>query len=169
MTMVGLFWITEDSVHIGAEPVGEGTGVRLTEDGVRTLGIEQGRTWAWHQVHHIAVSDVPVRSAARRLAAMAFGALFVALTGDGELPPVYTVHLTTDDGVAEVSVAATVTGGMYTPAEHAMSCALLERLADGRTPVGELLAWRRGRAGGATPGREEREALLRRWTGGAQR
>ncbi|MFD7702789.1 hypothetical protein [Streptomyces caelestis] len=165
MAMVGLFWITEDCVYVGAEPVGAATGVRLTEDGVEALGLGQGRSWSWSQVRRIEVRDVAMRSAARRLVSMAFDNLVVAVTGDGELPPSYTVRVDATDGLVEVSVASAVAGGIYTPTEYELSCALLTRLVDGGTAVGELLAWRRAHAARTTPSREEREALLRKWTG----
>ncbi|WP_338775878.1 hypothetical protein [Streptomyces sp. DG1A-41] len=38
MAMVGLFWFGEDSVYVGAEPGRTASGVRLSEDGVETLG-----------------------------------------------------------------------------------------------------------------------------------
>ncbi len=164
MALVGLFWITEDCVYVGAEPVGAATGVRLTEDGVKTLGLDQGRSWTWSQVRRIEVRDVAVRSTARRLVSVALDSLLVAVTGDGELPASYTVCVDATDGPVEVSVASAVAGGIYSPVEYELSCALLTRLADGGTAVGELLAWRRDHATDSTPSREEREALLRKWT-----
>ncbi|GGT17945.1 MULTISPECIES: hypothetical protein [Streptomyces] len=165
MALVGLFWITEDCVYVGAEPVGAATGVRLTEDGVEALGLGRGESWRWDRVRRIEVRDVAVRSAARRLVSVAFDNLMVMVTGDGELPPAFTVCVDAADGPVEVSVVSAVTGGVYTPAEYELSRALLTRLTDGSTPVGELLAWRRDHGTGGTPSRAEREALLRKWTG----
>lgn len=35
VAMIGLFWITKESVYVGAEPEGYGRGVRLTPRGFR--------------------------------------------------------------------------------------------------------------------------------------
>ncbi|MER5517215.1 hypothetical protein [Streptomyces sp. NPDC002763] len=165
MAVVGLFWITEDAVYLGAEPVGTASGVRLTEDGVEALGIDHGTYRSWSEVRRIDVRDVPVRSAGRRLVSMAIDSLLVAVTGDGELPPAYTVRVETAEDTVEVSVLSAVAGGIYQPVEYDLSRTLLARLADGGTTVADLLAWRRDHADG-TPPREEREALLRKWADG---
>ncbi|MGW7410435.1 hypothetical protein ACWGI9_43375 [Streptomyces sp. NPDC054833] len=166
MAMVGLFWITEDCVYVGTEPVGTASAVRLTEHGVEALGVDHGRSWSWSEVRRIEVRDVAVRSAARRFASVAFDSLVVLVTGDGVLPPAYTVRVeTVADDTVDVSVFSAVTGGIYTPEEYDLSRTLLERLTDGRTPLTDLLAWRRDHPAESTPPREEREALLRKWTG----
>ncbi|AQS68562.1 hypothetical protein [Streptomyces pactum] len=165
MAMVGLFWITEDCVYVGAEPTGTASGVRLTKDGVETLGLGQGRFWAWDEVRGIDVRDVAVRSAARRLASMAFDSLVVLVTGDGEHPPAFTVRVETEhDGPVETDVLAAVPGGIHTPDEYDLSRALLTRLAAGATPVEDLLTWRRDEPEDVAPTRDERLALLRQWT-----
>ncbi|CCK32244.1 hypothetical protein BN159_7865 [Streptomyces davaonensis JCM 4913] len=165
MAMVGLFWITEDSVYIGAEPVGTAAGVRLSKDGVETLGIEHAGSWSWEEVRRIEAADVAVRSASRRWVSQAFDAAVVALTGDGEMPPAFTVRIDTGAEPVEVSVLSAIAGGIYGPVEYELSRTLLNRLVDGRTDLDELLAWRRDRAGDANPGREEREALMLKWIG----
>ncbi|MEU7402764.1 MULTISPECIES: hypothetical protein [unclassified Streptomyces] len=166
MTMVGLFWITEDCVYVGAEPTGTAPGARLTEDGVEILGLGQGgRSWTWDEVTGLDVRDVAVRSAARRLASMAFDSVLVLITGDGELPPAFTVRVETEhEGAVEANVLAAVTGGIHTPDEYALSRTLLTRLADGTTPVGELTDWRRDEPDDVAPTRDQRLALLRQWT-----
>ncbi|WP_255308424.1 hypothetical protein [Streptomyces marincola] len=163
--MVGLFWITEDSVYLGAEPAGTASGVRLTEEGVETLGAGREAFWSWPEVERIDVRDVPVRSAPRRLVSMALGTLYSAVTGDGEHPPAWTVRVETADGAAEVEVHAAVAGGTYTPAEYVLSRTVLGRLASGGTTVGDLVAWRLDRPTGDSPPRGAREALLRTWAG----
>ncbi|MFE1358807.1 hypothetical protein [Streptomyces harbinensis] len=168
MAMVGLFWITEDSVYLGAEPVGEGTGVRLTTEGVETLEDERDRSWGWGEVRGIEVRGVPVRSAARRVVSMTFGTLYAALTGDRELPSTFTACVETSDGTAEVCVFTAVTGGIYTPEEYELSRALLGRLTDGGVTVADMIAWRREWDSDETPQREEREALLRFWAEGPE-
>ncbi|CAM5335554.1 hypothetical protein SVIOM74S_06261 [Streptomyces violarus] len=60
---------------------------------------------------------------------------------------------------------AAVAGGIYLPSEYELSVTLLQRLADGGTDIGDLLAWGRDHAAEGTPPHEEREALLRKWAG----
>jgi hypothetical protein len=163
MAMVGLFWISEDAVHVGAEPVGTASGVRLTRTGVEAVGLGHGTSWTWQEVRRLDVRDVAVRSSVRRLAAVAWDSVTVLLSGGGELPPAFTVDVGTADGTTEVSVLAPVAGGIYTPDEYGLSRTLLARLTDGTADVAELLAWRREQPDGTTPRREEREALLRKW------
>ncbi|TDC62127.1 hypothetical protein [Streptomyces hainanensis] len=163
MAMVGLFWITEDSVYLGARPVGGASGVRLTEGGVEALGDDHGTSWSWPEVRRIDVRDVAVRSAARRFLSMTFETVYAAISGDGELPPHFTVRVETADDAGEVDVTSAVAGGIYTTGEYELSRALLDRLADGGATVRDLLAWRHDHASGDTPPREEREALLRKW------
>ncbi|CAL9365583.1 hypothetical protein [Streptomyces sp. enrichment culture] len=165
MAMVGLFWIGEDSVHVGAEPAGAASGVRLTEDGVTVVGVDGGRFWTWDEVVRIETHDVPVRSGVRRLASMAFDAALVAVTGDGEQPPAFTVEVATAGETVLADAHAAVTGGIYLPSEYELSTALLRRLAEGQADVADLLAWGREHAAEGTPAREEREALLRKWAG----
>ncbi|MGW7278340.1 hypothetical protein ACWGIV_08540 [Streptomyces sp. NPDC054844] len=166
MAMVGLFWITEDHVYVGAEPTGTAPGVRLTKDGVETLGSDQGgRFWSWGLVGGIDVQDVAVRSTARRLASMAFDSLVVLVTGDGEHPPAFTVRVeTANDGPIEATALAAAPGGIHTPDEHALSRTLLTRLTTGDTPVENLLTWRRDEPADVAPTRDEQLALLRHWT-----
>ncbi|MGI5460535.1 hypothetical protein ACQEWB_46685 [Streptomyces sp. CA-249302] len=165
MAMVGLFWITEDRVYVGAEPVGTAAGVRLTEHGVETLGVEHGSSWGWDEVRRIEATDVAVRSSARRLASLALDSVLVLVSGDGVLPPAFTVRVDTTDGTEEVSVSSVVVGGIYTPDEHELSRVLLDRITDRGEPLDDLLAWGRAHATEGTPRREEREALLRKWAG----
>ncbi|MET9355226.1 hypothetical protein ABZY14_19910 [Streptomyces sp. NPDC006617] len=169
MAMVGLFWITEGCVYVGAKPAGAAPGVRLTEGGLEILGQEQGRrAWAWDEVRGLDVRDVAVRSPARRLASMAFDSVVVLFTGDGEHPPAFTVLVETEsDGTVEANVLAAVTGGIHTPDEYDLSRTLLTRLADGTTTVGELLGWRRDEPEDVAPTKEQRLALLRGWTAAA--
>ncbi|MFJ7767846.1 hypothetical protein ACIQ1J_05355 [Streptomyces sp. NPDC097107] len=166
MAMVGLFWITEDHVYVGAEPTGAAPGVRLTKDGVETLGPDQGgRSWSWDLVGGIDVQDVAVRSTARRLASVAFDSLVVLVTGDGEHPPAFTVRVETEnDGPIEATALAAAPGGIHTPDEHALSRTLLTRLTTGDTPVESLLTWRRDEPADVAPTRDEQLALLRHWT-----
>ena len=52
--------------------------------------------------------------------------------------------------------------GGYVPSEYELSVALLERFVERAADVGELAEWGRAHAGERAPGREEREALLRK-------
>ncbi|KOT92814.1 hypothetical protein ACUJ8N_12135 [Streptomyces sp. ESR1.13] len=166
MAMVGLFWITEDCVYMGAEPTGTAAGVRLTGEGVEILGHEQGgRSWGWGEVRGLDVRDVAVRSARRRLASMAFDSVVALITGDGEQPPYFTVRVETEaDGTIEANALIAVTGGIHTPDEYELSRTLLARLADGTATVGELVAWRREEPEDVAPTRDQQVALLRGWT-----
>ncbi|MGW5639634.1 hypothetical protein [Streptomyces sp. NPDC003832] len=164
MAMVGLFWITEDSVYVGAEPAGTASGVRLSKDGVEALGIEHGTRWGWEEVRRIEVADVAVRPPARRWASQTFDAVATALTGMGDQPPAFTVRISTAAGTVEVTAHTAVAGGIYGPVEYELSRTLLNRLVDGRADLDELLLWRRDRDGDANPGREEREALMLGWS-----
>lgn len=166
MAMVGLFWITEGCVYLGAKPAGAAPGVRLTGDGVEILGDGQGgRSWGWGEVRGLDVRDVAVRSAGRRLASMAFDSVVVLFTGDGEHPPLFTVCVETEgDGTVEASAPAAVAGGIHTPDEYDLSRTLLGRLVDGTTTVGELVGWRRDEPEDVAPTKEQRLALLRQWT-----
>ncbi|MBD0419413.1 hypothetical protein H0H10_09610 [Streptomyces sp. TRM S81-3] len=163
MAMVGLFWITEDCVYVGAEPTGTAPGVRLTEDGAETVGLDRAGAWGWDEIHGIDVRDVAVRAGVRRLASMAFDSLTAFVTGDGELPPAFTVRLETAGGTVEAVALAAVPGGIYPPEEYELSRTVLARLADGRVGVEDLLARRRDQGEAGAPGREERLALLRKW------
>ncbi|MGV9454089.1 hypothetical protein [Streptomyces sp. NPDC003635] len=166
MAMVGLFWITEDAVHVGAEPVGTASGVRLSKDGVEALGLEQGRSWGWDEVTRIEVADVAVRPASRRWVSQAFDAAMVALTGSGDHPPAFTVRIgTTAQETVEVSVRTAIAGGIYGPVEYELSRTLLDRLVEGRAHLDDLMRWRRDRVTETGPGREEREALMLKWLG----
>ncbi|MFE0687047.1 hypothetical protein ACFV0Z_02815 [Streptomyces xiamenensis] len=164
--MVGLFWITEESVHLGAEPIGPTSGVRLTEDGVQGLGNAPDPSWSWDEVRRVEIRDVKVRSVARRRVALTLGALYAAVTGDADEPPSCALRVEAADRTAELSFYASAIGGIYSPAEFALSRTLLDRIAGGGTRVGDLLAWRREQADDTTPPPEEREALLRMWAGG---
>lgn len=165
MAMVGLFWITEGCVSGGEA---RRCGARCAADRGRggDPGDRAGRpVLGWDEVRGLDVRDVAVRSAGRRLASMAFDSVVVLITGDGEQPPLFTVLVETEgDGTVEASVLAAVTGGIHTPDEYDLSRALLARLADGTTTVGELLRWRRDEPEDVAPAKDQRLALLREWT-----
>ncbi|CAM5685840.1 hypothetical protein STENM327S_04096 [Streptomyces tendae] len=140
--------------------------MRPTEGGVEILGDGQGgRSWDWEEASGLDVCDVAVRSAGRRPASLASDSVVVLITGDGEHPPLFTVRVETrDDGPAEASALAAVTGGIHTPDEYELSRILLARLADGGTTVGELLGRRRDEPEDFAPTKDQRLALPREWT-----
>jgi hypothetical protein len=166
MAMVGLFWITETSVYVGAEPEGYGRSVRLTADGVEAVGTDQEGSWAWSDIRSVGVHYAPVRSAGARwvVGAAVNTALDVAL-GGGDTPPAFEVHITTEDGTTELDTRSAAIHA-YTQDEYDLSVALLERFVTGIADVSALLEWGRVHATEGTPRREEREALLRGWMEG---
>lgn len=167
MAMVGLFWIAADGgVYVGAEPEGYGRGVRLTRDGVEGLGTDQGGGWSWAEVRSVAVRDVRIRAAARLLATAAVDLVGSAVAGGGESPAAFEVHVETAEGTVELSAHSAAAAGGYVPSEYDLSVALLERFVAGAADVETLAHWGRVHAGGGTPWREEREALLRKWAEG---
>ncbi|MDX3690089.1 hypothetical protein PV726_07015 [Streptomyces europaeiscabiei] len=165
MAMVGLFWIAEDGgVYIGAKPDGYGRGVRLTSAGVEGLGTDQGGHWAWAEVRGVAVKYVKIRSAGRLLVGAAFDLVGTAVTGHGDAPGAFEVHVDTGDGsVVELEAYMAPAGGGYVPSEYELSMKLLDRLAGGTANVDALEAWGRTHGIEGTPRREEREALLKEW------
>jgi len=165
MAMVGLFWITEEFVYVGAEPVGYGRGVRLTAEGIEAVGADQGGAWAWADVRAVTVHDVKVRSAVRALVGHVLDGVTTAVTGDYEPPGAFEVHVETADEKAELAVYAAVGG--YVASEYELSLALLERLVAAPADVSALLDWGRVHAAAGTLRREEREALLRTWAAAA--
>ncbi|WP_030147157.1 MULTISPECIES: hypothetical protein [unclassified Streptomyces] len=165
MAMVGLFWIGEDSVYVGAEPTGAASGVRLSRKGVEAPGVGEGRFWTWDEVVRIETHDVAVRSGARRLAAMAFDTALAAVAGGAEPPPAFSVDVVTAGETVRTDAFAAVAGGIYLSSEYELSTTLLQRLADGTAEIADLLAWGRDHAAAGTPPRAEREALLRKWAG----
>ncbi|BBC35200.1 hypothetical protein SGFS_064940 [Streptomyces graminofaciens] len=163
MAMVGLFWVTEDGVvYVGSEPEGYGRGVRLTAAGVEGLGTDQGGSWAWGEVGGVEVRDMKIRpSTSRLLVGAAVDLVVSTISGGGDSPGAFEVHLDTADGTVELEAYVAAAAGGYAQSEYDLSVALLKRLADGTADLGALEEWGRGAEG--TPRREEREALLRKW------
>ncbi|MEU9165790.1 hypothetical protein AB0D29_36645 [Streptomyces sp. NPDC048424] len=165
MAMVGLFWITEDSVYVGSPPSAEGHCVRLTSEGVQARSPEGIRAWPWAILRSAGVEAVPVegdtRGGGRFLVAVLEAVVTLASGYGGEEPPQMFVVLETADGTEEVQVSAATKG--YTSREIALSRHLLARFREGTADPGTLTAWSREHRGG-TPKPPEREALLREWT-----
>ncbi|MFB7186703.1 hypothetical protein ACFCZT_15645 [Streptomyces sp. NPDC056230] len=67
MAMVGLFWIAEGDVYVGAKPSGPAPGVRLTPEGVVALGDGPSGLHLREDVNALTVADVPVKSLMRQV------------------------------------------------------------------------------------------------------
>ncbi|MFJ9413357.1 hypothetical protein ACIRPT_04230 [Streptomyces sp. NPDC101227] len=175
MAMVGLFWIAEGDVYVGAKPSGLAPGVRLTPEGVVSLGDGQSGFHLWEDVHALTVADVPVKSLKRQVGAvkdLAVGTVLeLALSAGpgrvGDAPPLMTVRVESPDGDHELAAYVAAAVG-YSQAEVDLSRALLSRLTEGAATMATTLAamsqWGRGWEGGS-PRRAEREGLLREWVG----
>ncbi|WP_326708521.1 hypothetical protein OG758_03310 [Streptomyces sp. NBC_01474] len=100
MAMVGLFWIAEGDVYVGAKPSGVAPGVRLTPEGVVGLGDRQFGLHLWEDVTALTVTDIPVKSLMRRvgvvkdlaLSAVTELALPVSSGRLDDAPPLMTGH-----------------------------------------------------------------------------
>ncbi|MFJ6574103.1 hypothetical protein ACIQNU_42600 [Streptomyces sp. NPDC091292] len=178
MAMVGLFWIAEGDVYVGAKPSGLAPGVRLTPDGVVALGDGQSSLHLWEDIRGLTVADVPVKSLKRKVGAVKDVAvetvmsLALATMGSGpgdEAPPMLTVHVETHDGDHELTAYVAAAVG-YSPAEIDLSRTLLSHLTEGAATMATTLAamaeWGRAWEGGSPRG-PEREALLKGWVGEA--
>ncbi|WFB10300.1 hypothetical protein LRS74_27125 [Streptomyces sp. LX-29] len=173
MAMVGLFWIVEGDVYVGAKPSGLAPGVRLTPEGVVALGDGQDGLYLWEDVNALTVDGVPVKSLKRQAGAvkdLVLGtvmSLTLSVDMGGEAPPLMTVSVGTPDGDHELAAYVAAANG-YSPTEVDLSRALLARLTEGAATMATTLAamseWGRAWEGG-TPRAAEREALLREWVG----
>ncbi|WP_055696422.1 MULTISPECIES: hypothetical protein [Streptomyces] len=175
MAMVGLFWIAEGDVYVGAKPSGLAPGVRLTPEGVEALGDGQARLYLWEDVESLTVADVPAKSLMRRVGTvtrLTLGTVkeLAMPVGPGmveEAPAMMTVRVRTSAGERELSAYVAASAG-YPRTEVDLSRALLARLTEGAATMSTTLAamseWGRG-AEGASPRGAEREKLLRGWVG----
>ncbi|MFF9896738.1 hypothetical protein [Streptomyces longispororuber] len=174
MAMVGLFWIAQGDVYVGAKPSGLAPGVRLTPEGVLGLGEGQSGLHLWEDVSALTVADVPVKSLMRRAGVvkdLAVGTVLMLAQPMGagpaeDAPAVMTVRVESSGEVHELAahVAAAALG--YPRTEVDLSRALLTRLAEGAATMSTTLAamaeWGRTWEGG-TPRGPRREQLLREW------
>ncbi len=167
MAMVGLFWIAEGDVYVGAKPSGLAPGVRLTPEGVVALGDKQSGLWPWEDVRALTAENAPVKSLKRQVGALVDMVLTVGFGGtDGA--PAMTVRITDAQGAEHELTAYTAAATGYSPAEHDLSRDLLAQLTRGAgtllTTLAAMAEWGRRREGG-TPRAADREALLREWLG----
>ncbi|WMX48648.1 hypothetical protein [Streptomyces roseicoloratus] len=175
MAMVGLFWIAEGDVYVGAKPTGTAPGVRLTADGVVALGDGQDALYPWEDVNALAVSDAPVKTLRRQVGVFTEVALDTVMNlavpvgpvGSVEAPPLMTLSVGTASGERAVKAYVAAAVG-YSSTEVELSRALLSRLTEGAATMATTLAamaeWGRAWEGGS-PRVPQREALLREWLG----
>ncbi|GAA3094887.1 hypothetical protein ACFQ0X_21320 [Streptomyces rectiviolaceus] len=173
MAMVGLFWIAEGDVYVGAKPSGLAAGVRLTPEGIVALGDKQSAFYPWDEVRALTVEDAPVRSLKRQVGVLVDLALTVGLGGSDDAPAM-TVRIARAESEPEsepestelMAYVAAATG--YSQSEYDLSLTLLARMTEGeatlRTTLAAMAEWGRAREGGSPRG-AEREALLRQWGG----
>ncbi|MET9730519.1 hypothetical protein ABZZ79_07610 [Streptomyces sp. NPDC006458] len=174
MAMVGLFWIAEGDVYVGAKPSGLARGVRLTPEGVIALGDGRSRLHLWEDVHALTVADVPVKSLRRQVGTVTGLALSTVINlaaAEGgpsqDAPPLMTLYVESADGRHELPAYTAAAVG-YTRTEVDLSRALLARLTEGAATMATTLTamseWGRAWEGGS-PRKAEREELLRGWVG----
>ncbi|MEV2252062.1 hypothetical protein AB0I94_16000 [Streptomyces sp. NPDC050147] len=168
MAMVGLFWIAEGDVYVGAKPSGLAAGVRLTPEGVVALGDKQSAFYPWDEVRSLTVEDAPVKSLKRQVGVLVDLALTVGLGGSDDAPAM-TVRLARPESEATELTAYVAAATGYSQAEYDLSLTLLTRMTEGeatlRTTLAAMAEWGRTREGGS-PRAPERETLLREWAEG---
>jgi hypothetical protein len=161
-TTVGLFWVASDGVYVGAPATAPAPNVILTPSGPRVTG-PHPCSWAWSDIADLEVTEVPVRSSARRWAAHA--ASFAAAALDAWVPSSpteMTVSLTTPDGTFQTPVYSSAAVA-YSPREVALSRQLISHFTTGTaTPAIMTEWWEQTRPAKVLRSRE-REALLELW------
>ncbi len=166
--MAGLFWVDGNGCLLGAPPLKDGTGVRLSDEGLEVFGTETG-AWSWEQVERVTVADAPVRSALRRALSTAFSfAATAAGFGGPEEPPLMTVRVTLPEGERAYEVPSAAWPA-YTEREVALSHRLMDRFTAGAARPSLLTGWWRASdcPVALRPGEREAllEELLERWAG----
>ncbi|MWA12467.1 hypothetical protein [Streptomyces sp. BA2] len=168
MAMVGLFWIAEGDVYVGAKPSGLAAGVRLTPEGVVALGDKQSAFYPWDEVRALTVEDAPVKSLKRQVGVLVDMALTVGLGGSDDAPAM-TVRLARPESEETELTAYVAAATGYSQTEHDLSLTLLTHMTKGeatlRTTLAAMAEWGRAREGGS-PRAADRERLLREWGGG---
>ncbi|MFE4647521.1 hypothetical protein [Streptomyces sp. NPDC056707] len=162
MAMVGLFWVSEDAVHLGAPPGESAPGVRLAAEGLDAVGCGSG-TWKWAELSSVTVIGAPVRATPGRQLSMTLDVVLGAMgLGGPEGPAEMTVRVQASDGVAELLVHSAAAGA-YTPREIELSHQVMDRFVAETLSPAALSAWGRAHGAGKTPRPAEREALLQQW------
>ncbi|MFB7215920.1 hypothetical protein [Streptomyces sp. NPDC056255] len=138
--MIGLFWIEESRVCLGAPPAEEGSGVFLSPTELSVTGPEQ-HAWGWEDVTDVQVLDVPVRSAAvrwaTRVTTVAAAALDAWVPGS---PPQMTVVVHAQDQRVETLVLSAADTA-YTQREVDLSLGLLSHFVRGSASPSTLTQW----------------------------
>ncbi|MFE6162941.1 hypothetical protein ACFQ7F_28955 [Streptomyces sp. NPDC056486] len=167
MAMVGLFWIAEGDVYVGAKPSGLAAGVRLTPEGIVALGDKQSAFHPWDEVRALTVEDAPVKSLKWQVGALVEVALTAGLGGLHEAPAMTVRLMGADSEQTELTAYVAAATG-YSRSEYDLSLTLLTRMTEGeatlRTTLAAMAEWGRSREGGSPRG-AERETLLRQWAG----
>ncbi|MFJ4980476.1 hypothetical protein ACIP6X_35085 [Streptomyces coeruleorubidus] len=161
-TMVGLFWIDRDGCWLGAPAGAEGTGVRLTDEGLTPVGIPAAGALSWTATERVTVPDAPARSGFQRGLRVAFDvATSMAGFGGPDSGHGMTVCVTHTDGQSEYPVLSAAAPA-YTEREVELSQQLLARFVAGGLRPSVLTEWWRSAGLRSTPKPQEREAVLER-------
>ncbi|MFF8479133.1 hypothetical protein [Streptomyces sp. NPDC015414] len=155
--MAGLFWITPETVYLGAPPSTTPSAVTLGPTGLTILGPQAG-FWLWKHIAGLTVEDAPTRSTmARSLAA----ALAVIL--GPQSPTEMTVRLETTDGSKLAIPVHSAAAFAYTICEVDLSQGLLDQMVRGKTSPASFTKWLRTSACTRPLRPAKREALLHHW------
>jgi hypothetical protein len=159
---VGLFWVSADSVYVGAPATAPAPNMVLTTAGPRVTG-PHPREWTWSDLAGLEITEVPTRSAPQRWATHA--ASFVAAALDAWVPSSpteMTVSVIAPDGTYRTPVYSSASVA-YSPREVALSRRLLSDFTQGTaTPAVMTEWWEQTRPTKILRSRE-REAVLELW------
>ncbi|MFH9013825.1 hypothetical protein ACH4C6_20890 [Streptomyces sp. NPDC017943] len=160
--MVGLFWFDRNGCWLGAPAGEEGTGVRLTDEGLTPVGTAAAGPLSWSVTERVTVPDAPARSGfQRRLRTAVDLATTMAGFGGPDTGHGMTVCVTHAGGESEYAVhsAAAVA---YTEREVELSHRLLARFVSGELRPNVLTERWRSAGARSGPKPQEREAFLER-------
>ncbi|MGW2743168.1 hypothetical protein [Streptomyces sp. NPDC001450] len=161
-TTVGLFWVTADSVYLGAPATAPAPNVVLRASGLHVTG-PHPREWSWSDIVGLEVTEVPTRSTLQRWATNA--ASFAAAALDAWVPgspTEMTVSITTPDNTLQTPVYSSAAVA-YSPREADLSHQLIGHFTEGAaTPAVMTEWWAQTRPERVLRSRE-REALLELW------
>ncbi|MCK8436383.1 hypothetical protein G3I77_26195 [Streptomyces sp. D2-8] len=167
--MTGLFWIDRDGCWLGAPAGAEGTGIRLTDEGLTPVGTPAAGALSWTGIEQVTVPDAPARSAFQRglRTAIDVAATMVGFGGpdSGHGMTVCVTHAGARSEYPVLSAAASA----YTEREVELSHQLLSRFVSGKLRPSVLTEW--WRSAGFRPDQKphEREAVLERLLDGSAR
>ncbi len=160
--MVGLFWIDRDGCWLGAPSGTDGTGVRLTDEGLTPVGTPAAGALSWTGIERVTVPDAPARSGLRRGLRTAIDvATSMAGFGGPDGGHGMTVCVTHTDGRSEFAVLSAAAPA-YTEREVELSHRLLARFVAGELRPSALTEWRRSAGSRSGPKPPQREAVLER-------